>query len=344
MKNLLYILLILLGASCKEYEPAIGYEKKEQKGTVYLTDDLTESPTVVAPAATVYLTNTPVKDNYLLKVQANEKGEFTFDYLPETFASLSLVAEYTDKSGLVYTGGVPFTGVVDNAKISLAPQYQKGKLKIKVLNAASEIENGATVSLFVNKAQADSVLVGKTATPIKSYMTNDRGIAFFPGLDQGTYYVLAQKAGVYSSVASVTVGASPSYTVAYPSPQASTTALSLTLNSTTLVSPTVQLTVLVTNQANEPLYGMNVYLFTTLSQASSVTGTVAGAVNITTPEKTNATGQAFFRKLAVGKYYAGATGIVSGTAISGAFAADQPVSVSASGAIASPSSVTVKIQ
>ncbi len=289
MRNLFIAAVVLLFWvwGCKDVGRGSLFRPSNIKGTMFLEDTFVGSPATVASEGVVYLATNAKAEPYIFQVKTDSKGKFSFDYEP-TDETLCLVGKYTDASGIEYTKTVTLAGFNQaQNQFTLSPVYPKGKLKVTVKDGIS-IVNNANVYLFVNKANADSFTDRDLESAISTKATNNNGIVFFYGLDPKTYYIKGKKGSQIFDIKTITITATE-------------------LKEEDLLPPTptqTQFAVTITSDS-QPILGAEVYLFSSRSQANSIS-LDPEPENYVTKQTTNLQGKASFQGLKNGDYYAAA--------------------------------------
>lgn len=323
MRNSHYLIALLLLSfswSCEKQEDNVIrndlYIKEEIKGIVSLNDAFTDEPSVLAPQATIYVSENIKADTYLFSTKSDKEGNFSFTHRPKQ-ATFCLIGQYKDKNGILFESSVSYTTFLATNTIVLTPEYPKGKIKLIVKDEAGHPVFGSAIYLFINESQAKSI---SEATPngyIQSFTTNARGTAFFYNLEQGTYFVTAKKGNLITGPTNLSVG---SDNVSSFSNTITTSGTSVTsIASLTLALPTqpAQLTVNVKDGDLSPVSGAYVYVFSSSKQAESIRripplGFIGDSV------RTDQKGQAKISGLITGTTYyidARASFVGSGTAV-----------------------------
>lgn len=307
MKKYIFILIVLF-AACQDDENALVFNNDEINGVAYLKDSLFESDIIIAPNVTVFLHDGDDSKNYLLKTDADKNGKFRFIFKPGSNEKIKLVSEYRDSTGILFSAKTNVTSFKDS--LILKPSYAKGTIKVRTNGTGDSLVSGMDVYVFSNLAQATAAQKGSASAAIRAYKSNDRGVAFFYGLETGDYFVLGKKD---------LVTATPVYTVTVSAEQAdegwiyrSTNKSASTLITSgnplvialAAISP-VQFQVTVVSQTGQPLSGVDVYLFSSIAQANSV---AVAATNFLFTQKTDSKGIAEFRNVVPGDYYLAASG------------------------------------
>ncbi|MGM9509883.1 hypothetical protein ACS5NO_19275 [Larkinella sp. GY13] len=303
---LIFCLLLGLTLGCESnFEDVIDsvYKDGEINGTVYLNDTFTDAPIVIAPEATIYLTATGSATTYLISTTAVSDGKFTFSHQPAT-ENFYVVGRFKNKEGIQFEKVMSYTDFKNDPKLLLEPQYPGGKIKVRAVNSANQPIFGADILLFINQEQAESIAGTAPAGQIRQKTTNEKGNVFFYDLPAGDYYLAGKKDLLVTSPTAVTVSQSNvnSFTTVQTTPA-----------SLTLTIPT-ELTVTVRDLNSDPVAGATVYVFSSRTQAASITTTSPAAIGSKITDKK---GEAKISGLTAGTTYyidAKATFTVNNTA------------------------------
>lgn len=304
MKNLLLIVLSsICVAACKpDYDT---FEAEPIEGKVQITDPYTQNPPVIAAGAAVYLiAENSGEESYYYKTLTNLNGEFVFSHRPNG-KSLCVRAELT-KDSIKYVATALAINGLKNTPLKLMPQYPKGKIKVLVKDDKGQPINGVAVYLFVNERLAASVNDEKVGGEIRKKTTNNQGIAFFYGLEAGTYFVSGKRDKQVFGPSSLAISQN---NFDNPTNYLDTTFTARTPTAPVILDPAVQLEVQVIDNVNDDsLYNMEVYLFSSQAHANTVLTVPVNKplANWVTLKRTNEKGRASFKDLIVGKgYYVG---------------------------------------
>lgn len=211
--DLLALALVGILFSCKKVKEEWNdivlkektYIKDEIKGTVYLSDPFFDKPDVIAGETTVYLSDTTNSERYLLKTVTDKDGSFTFTHRPDR-DDFYLIGQFKDPNGLLFEQAVTFEDFRKDKKITLAPQYPRGKIKITATDAGRQPLFGADIYLFINEEQAKSLGESTVTGYIREAKTNEKGNVFFYDLAVGKYYIAGKKDALLTdSLATISV-------------------------------------------------------------------------------------------------------------------------------------------
>lgn len=288
--SILFSCLILIIYGCGEVEI---YTKSEIKGNVYLEDNLFQTAIMNAPKATVYVSkDSTITQTYLYKQVADDFGHYSFDY--QSPNTTYLVGEYRDKNGLLYEGSVKINNSQkSDYNLKLNPIYPEGKLQITVKDDKGAILSGINTYLFVNKTQAVSVSETSPQNYLQTVQTsNGKGVVAFYNLKADTdYYIVAKNGTVISIIAKAIITADT---------LKSKIIKKINLSFST---PSPKLTVTVLDSLGDRLNKSDVYVFSSLLQAQSVSGVASTITDYVETQKTNANGEAVFLTLKDGIPY-----------------------------------------
>lgn len=308
MKNLICIFLIGLLAGCRDDRNALIFNVDEINGIAYLKDPFFETNPTMAAGVTIFLHDGDDNKNFLLKTDADKEGKFRFIFQPRSNGKIRIVSEFRDSASILFSGRANASGFKDS--LILVPTYPKGTIKVKTNDLNKLLLSGLDVYVFTNLSDAVASQNGPVTGAIRSFKSSDRGIAFFYGLETGTYYILGKKdSATFTEVKTVIVSApltNSEYkyksTIGTASGTEITTAVPLSID---LIPPAILYTVTVTSTEDHVLSGVDVYLFTSAVQANSVAVEATGFIAMA---KTGVNGVAEFKNVPAGTYYVAANG------------------------------------
>jgi|GEM_PF-5244153 len=307
------ICLIFALAGCNE--DALTYEAKPIKGKVWIEDRFMENPKKIVSSGTVYLANNDTAEPYLFKTDVAKDGSFTLSHQPKK-KGMYLIAKF-DTLGISYLGSfdlstLPKDGDGTTALV-LNPKYPLGILKVKLLGPtpSNQPVKDAEIFLFENEAQALSIKDSGLNGVVRRSTTNSKGIAFFYNLLEGNFFVVGRlktsKDTFYADQVSVTVDDDVTQQNKDPS---DITTLTLRPN-----IPNARLVITVIDASNSfanRLKGVDVYLFSSFSQAKSIYDPDGPAASTYIRKKTtNDRGELTFEGLEAMTYYVGVRGNLS---------------------------------
>lgn len=285
MKTIIkYLLLLAIVTACtKAGDP---FKPEPLVGNVFLEDNLFQTQTEIGSEAAIYISENDDADPYLLGVKADKDGNFKFDFQP-TKGKLFLVGKI-QKNGIWYKGSLDLPNTKPELKLN--PEYPQGRLQVTV-NNANGILKGADVYVFINEGQAQSITLEPKDFIQTKQPTNDKGISSFFGLGKNTYYVVAKKGELVTPISKVDFSQDDV-------DKKNTKNIALKFVTPT-VSPKLIITAL--DGADERMANVDVFIFTSLSQAKSVEKD--STVNYIATQKTNTIGVATFANLKPGIPY-----------------------------------------
>lgn len=295
MKNYIYYVIIIVGTwGC--WPTGDDFEATPIEGRVEIQDPYTQAPAMWADKATVYLTNQSnnASDQYYYKVISDADGKFSFSHRPKNMEQLYIRAEIT-KDNIKYLSPALSMGIADlqSRTIVLEPAYPKGRIQVTLKDMQGPI-NGADVYLFVNETDAATIKNDVIQGTPEKKTTKNQGVAFFYNLEKGTYYVAAKRdKQIFIRTASINVD--KNYQAVND----------LVLSVTPPTAVQLQVKVLDAQINGLPLAGIEVYLFTSKTQADNFQSKPATTViDATIPfKKTDLHGIASFSSLNVGTNY-----------------------------------------
>lgn len=280
------------------------FEASPIEGKVEITDPYTQNPVVAAVGATVYLFDEAKPDNYYYKILTAAEGKFSFSHRP-TGKTPCVRAEWV-KDSIKYTSEIVSIGKLADSTLKLIPQYPKGKVKILVKDDKGQPINGVVVYLFVNERLATSINDEKVVGEIQKKTTNNQGIAFFYGLEIGTYFVSGKRDKQVFGPSPLTISKDNFYN---PTNYLDKPSTAKTPTAPVILDPAVQLEVQVIDSMNrDSLYNMEVYLFSSQAHANTILTVAVNKplANWVALKRTNEKGSAPFKDLIVDKkYYVG---------------------------------------
>nr|WP_293838927.1 carboxypeptidase-like regulatory domain-containing protein [uncultured Arsenicibacter sp.] len=305
MRILAFIVLSLLATialNCKNYNDTINrsvYDANKIKGKVYLNDDFLDEPLAIAPKARVYLTNSSNSDIYSLSTTSDSDGVFEFTHQPHADPYLCLVGEFRNTKGILFRSVVRYSDFQKENILYINPQYPEGKIKVTVNDESGQPLYKANAYLFINKEQANSVY-NKPDGYSQIKEVSEKGTAAFYNLNPGIYYVTGKKDELVTDPVAITIT---------DSDVKSATVLAGQMKTLTLTPPN-QVSVLVNDAAGEAVFNAGVYIFTSSSQAESISTIPLNYIrNALTDKK----GKAFMGNLPDGNYViAASTTLVMG--------------------------------
>jgi hypothetical protein len=304
MKKLYYLLFLALTLSCDD-EKALVFENEELNGLTYLKDPMLETSAVLAPKLDVYLYDGDTTKNFLQKTTGDDKGKFRFIFQPREKDRIRIVSEFRDSASLLYRASANAHEFKDS--LILNPKYNKGLIKIKTRDVSGGPVAGMNVYVFTNPSLAAAARTGAPVGAIRTMKSNEKSIAFFHDLDPANYYVVGKKDSVTATLVDTVVVtvASVADLWTYKSAAKGKEITSQHPLEISIFEAPVLFTILVKSDGEQPLAGIEVYIFSSLAQANSVK---KEARDFIMKQKTSSTGKASFKQLPVGNFYVAANG------------------------------------
>lgn len=310
LRYLLGLGLIALLLACHEDDTKV-YKREQVVGSAVLTDLFSESLTIPASTATIYLADNEKADPFLYTVSADDKGKFTLYGLPGNSAGLVVVGKYKNAAGITFMGSklISLFSADPLTELPLTPQYPGGVLKFLLTDASADNKPivGADVLLFTTKSQTAAATDNDPKGVAYKSVTNAKGIAFFSSLLPVTYYAVAKNTINGKTTLSSVMETPVSSTVLVTNP---TSVQSLTF---TYPAPAAKASLIIRlkDKLNQPVAGFNAYLFVNLEQANTIKddnpkGFVQGADMVT-----DRNGVTKFSNLEPGDYYIAISGVYS---------------------------------
>lgn len=310
MKNLIYLILIVLLAACKDYKDALVFENEELNGTTYLKDEWLETNAVIFPKPDVYLYDGDTTKNYLQKVSGDGNGRFRFTFQPKEKDGIWVISEYRDSASLRYRAVTRTAEFADS--LILRAQYEKGVIKVRTRDADGKPSPGVTVYLFTNKKLAEKAIASTPTGAIGSMKSNAKALAVFHRLDPHLYYIIGKRdsANVTKVDSVIISGARIGNAMVYKAEKGGIAIDRTNALNVNFYNPSILYSVFVQSTDNQPIAGIDVYIFSSIAQANSVKTEATGYVM---KQKTGSTGKADFRQLPTGTFYLAANGKFMGT-------------------------------
>lgn len=292
MKYIICTVIVIFIGSCDTDKPGDFYVPTTIEGTIYLEDTILETPSKIARETTVYLSkNTTIDEPHLFEAKTDKEGKFKFEFKPED-GIICIIGKYTETDKIIYTNAVRVDEFSRNPKLILSPRYPRGKIKVTVKDASMQPVNGVEVYLFVNQSLAGSVAAGNPNGFIKKETTNENGIAFFYDLGPKDYYVAGRREKQWFAIQKTTTSAGDNdFTTINP--------IDATIS--TPASP-IQLTITIQDAQQKPMFGSEVFIFTSEKQAETAKSAKKPTGAIAT-QLTNVNGKASFNALEYNKDY-----------------------------------------
>ncbi|MEO6282988.1 MAG: hypothetical protein ABIN80_13785 [Dyadobacter sp.] len=311
-KYLFCLIFTLVGCN----KEALIYETEPVKGKVWIEDRFMENPKKVVSGGTVYLANNAAAETYLFKTDVAKDGSFTISHQPTKKEGIYLVAKF-DTLGISYQGSFDLNALPKDGdgttSLVLNPQYPLGILKVMLLGPtpSNQPVKDAEIFLFENEAQALSIKDPGLNGVVRQSTTNSKGVTFFYNLLKGNFFVVGRlktsKDTLYTNQVQVAVDDALNQKDKKPS---DITTLTLRPN-----IPNARLAVTVRDASNllsNPLKGVDVYLFSSLSQAKSIYDPDDPKTAYYVDKKTtNEKGQSTFEGLEAMTYFVGVRGNLS---------------------------------
>lgn len=296
-KIFLFIAISIILINCKRGDEFLP---SKAKGTVYYQDNIIEGPKNIAPEATIYIADEQDAEPFFTQRKATKEGEYTIDFIPD-HSKLFVVGEWKDSRGILFKDFQRYQSsskkdvvvLPSRVDLVLSPRYPGGKIKVMVKDASMQPVNGVEVYLFVNESLAGSVAAGDPKGFFKKETTNENGIAFFYDLGPKDYYVAGRREKQSFAIQKTTTSVGNNdFTTINP--------INATIS--TPASP-IQLIITVNDAPNgKPMFGSEVFVFTSREQANTVKGSKKPTGAIAT-QLTNVNGKASFNALEYDKDY-----------------------------------------
>ncbi len=267
------------------------YKQQEESvrlDTAFYADNILNTSQNIAPEATIYIADNSDAEPFFNQFKASKEGEYNIDFVPNR-SGLFVVGQWKDSRGILFKGSKTYESSED---LILYPRYPGGKIKVTVKDAGMQPVNGVEVYLFVNESLAGSVAAGDPKGFFKKETTNENGIAFFYNLGPKDYYVSGRREKQWFATQKTTTSVGNNDF---------TTINSINATISTPASP-IQLTITVEDAQQRPMFGSEVFVFTSEEQAKTVKGTKKPTGAVAT-QLTNVSGIASFNALEYNKDY-----------------------------------------
>lgn len=312
LRYLIGFILIILLLACKEDTSQI-YERKQVTGKAILADPFSESLTIPAPTATIYLATNDKADPFLYSVTADADGKFVFSGLPKDESVALLVGKYKNPAGIAFVGSMSLSAFSADiqTELLLRPQYPGGVLKFQLLDATAGNAPiaGADILIFSTLSQTSAAADADPKGAVQKGVTNAKGIVFFHSLQPITYYAVAKNMVGGKAVLSTPLPVTVTSTTLVTDVQ------SVTPNMLTLAYPKpvakASIQLILKDSLDLPVAGFNAYLFTNPRQAETIKDDSISVFVQAADALTNLNGITKFSNVDPGKYYIAVSGAYS---------------------------------